>query len=111
MHRCLPKINPWGQFHEDTAGHFNPESIECEVTQVRSEGDLTQIWIEVYQKFEDGWWYGGVGGRKGYFPSNCVEVGVRGDDVPDTPNAFDEDGSKQDSARGGPRTKLCHSHA
>jgi hypothetical protein len=37
------------------------------------EGEL----IEVYQKFEDGWWFGAVGDREGYFPSNCVEVGVR----------------------------------
>ena len=43
------------------------------------EGDL----IEVYQKFEDGWWFGSIGNRKGYFPSNCVEVGVRVDDVSD----------------------------
>ena len=65
---------------------------------ILKEGDL----VEVYQKFEDGWWYGGIGGRKGYFPSNCVEVGVRVDhDDLDSPGPFGQGNRKQEGIAAG----------
>ena len=48
---------------------YDVEEAEQGDELVLKEGDL----IKVIQEYEDGWWFGQIGERKGYFPSNCVE--------------------------------------
>jgi hypothetical protein len=46
-------------------------------------GDL----IEVLQEYDDGWWFGQIGERSGFFPSNCVEDVEEGEEMDDESNA------------------------
>jgi hypothetical protein len=48
---------------------YDVEEVEQGDELILKEGDL----IKVIQEYEDGWWFGQIGKRKGYFPSNCVE--------------------------------------
>ena len=63
-------------------------------------GDL----IEVLQKFDDGWWFGQIADRKGYFPSNFVQSGKTIDQEPGTA-ANREDGEDDESVDAASRAK------